>query len=190
MNIRVLLLAAALSGCGGVPGPADTAQLPPGEFAAADPDVSAVNYATAAFSNQASTYGNPAAGAEAVLALEYVAGAMNTAPRWVAIDPAVKSGLLQARAELRETLGIAPNASSQAVVNALSTARLALQVDDQPDAEAALHDPAFTLPPAKTIELLGNLPYLQPVNAATLQAQEAVSGIPPQTQAAGGLVSY
>ena len=178
----MLLLAAALAGCGALPGPADTAQLPPGEFTAADPDVAAVNYATAAFSNQSSTYGNPAAGAEAALALEYSAGALNTEPRWVGLDPDVKSQLLQARLDLRAALGITPNAPSQTVVNALSAARLALQADDPAAAAMALRNPAFTLPPDKTIAILGNLPYLQPVNVATLVAQEAISDVASQPQ--------
>jgi hypothetical protein len=177
MKWRALLLAAWLPACSTMLGPVDTAQLPPGEFASPDPDVAAVNYAAAAFSDQSSTYGNPAAAAEAALAVEYIAGALNTQPRWAALDPGIKDDLLQARDQLRETLGIAPGASSQSVVNALSAARRALQAGDKTAAEAAVSGPAFTFKPDKTIEMLGNLPYLQKVNAVTLQAEEAVSGI-------------
>ena len=189
MKWRALLLAAWLPACSGLPGPVDTAQLPAGEFASADPDVAAVNYAAAAFSDQASTYGNPAAGAEAALAVEYIAGALNTGARWTGIDPDIKSGLLQARTQVREALGVAPGAPSQAVVNALSAARMALQAGDTPSAEAALTGPVFTLPPAKTVEVLGNLPYMQPVDAVTLKAEDAVSGIPSSPGPTQGLGS-
>jgi hypothetical protein len=189
VNWRVLLLAALLPGCSGLPGPVDTAQLPPGEFASADPDVAAVNYAADAFSNQANTYGDPAAGAEAALAMVYIAGELNTASRWVNLDQDLKDQLLQGREMVREALGVAPNASSQAVVNALSAARVALQAGNQAAAAAALQNPAFTMPPDKTIQALANLPYMQPVNAATLQAQDVVSGVNPVPSLATGFVT-
>jgi hypothetical protein len=189
MKARVLLLAAWLSACGALPGPVDTAQLPPGEFAGPDPQVAAISYAAAAFSDQSSTYGNPAAGAEAALAVEYSAGALNNGARWSGLDSTIKSNLVQGRNDLRKALGIAPGASSQAVVNGLSAARFALQANDPAAAATALSNPAFTLTPDKTIEVLGNLPYLQPLNAATLAVEEAVSGVssgPGQTQGAAG----
>ena len=118
----------AVAACGTLPGPVDTARLPPGEFAVPDPDVAAVNYAAAAFSDQSSTYGNPAAGAEAALAVEFIAGALNSNARWVGIDPDVKAKLLQGRRRAAPRCwASAPNAPSQAVVNALSAARFALQ---------------------------------------------------------------
>jgi hypothetical protein len=189
MKWQVLVLAAWLPACSAMLGPVDTAQLPPGEFASPDPDIAAVNYAAAAFSDQSSTYGNPAAGAEAALAVEYIAGALNTQARWVGVDPEIKSDLLQARLSVRETLGVAPGAPSQAVVNALSVARRALQAGDKAGAEAALSGPVFTFKPAKTVELLGNLPYLQPVNAVTLKAEEAVSGVASSPGPTAGLGS-
>jgi hypothetical protein len=187
---RALLLAALVSACGVLPGPVDTARLPPGEFASGDRDVAAVNYAAAAFSDQSSTYGNPAGGAEAALAMEYISGELNTSPRWVGMNTDTKDGLLRGREELRATLGIAPDASSQTVVNALSAAKQALQAGDKAAAAAALRNPAFTFSPEKTIEVLGNLPYMQPVNAATLQAAEAVSGVEPAPPLTSGLTSY
>lgn len=191
---RAMLLAALLPGCTALTasfaGSVDTAQLPPGEFASADPDIEAVTYASEAFSNQASTYGDPAAGAEAVLALEYSAGALNNEPRWAGLSPDIKAGMIRGRIAVRDVLGVTSDASSQSVVNALSAARRALQIEDRPAALAALRSPVFTLGPDKTLELLGNLPYLQPVNVATLQAVEAVSGVAPQAPLSTGMVSY
>ena len=190
MKSRALLLAAWLSACGALPGPVDTAQLPPGEFAGPDPQVAAVNYAAAAFSDQSSTYGNPAAGCRGGAGSRVYCRRVEQRDRGGrAIDPTIKSNLVQGRDDLRKALGIAPDASSQAVVNGLSAARFALQANDQAAAAAALSNPAFTLTPDKTIEVLGNLPYLQPLNAATLAAEEAVSGVssgPGQTEGAAG----
>lgn len=189
-----MLLACLLPGCsaltGTFTGAVDAAQLPPGEFTSADPDVEAVNYASDAFSNQASTYGNPAAGAEAVLALEYSAGALSTEGRWAGLNPDIKAGLITGRIAVRDILGVAPGASSQALVNALSATRRALQKEDRPAALAALQNPMFTFGPDKTLEILGNLPYVQPVNVAMLQAVEAVSGIAPQAPLSSGMISY
>lgn len=190
MRWRALLLAALLPACGALTGVVDTAQLPPGEFSAKDPDVEAVNYASEAFSNQASTYGNPAAGAEAALAMEYAAGALGAAPRWAGLSPDLKAQMISGRAAVRNVLGIAPNASSQAIVDALAAARRALQAEDNAAALTALRSPVFTLAPEKTLEILGNLPYLQPVNVALLQAAEAVSGVAPQAPLSLGLQSY
>lgn len=194
MRCLALLLGALLPGCSALTasltGTVDQAQLPPGEFTSTDPQVEALKYASDAFSNQASTYGNPAAGAEAVLALEYSAGALSTDGRWAGLNPDIKAGMVSGRLALRNAIGVAPGASSQELVNALSAARRALQTEDRPAALAALRSPIFTLGPDKTLELLGNLPYLQPVNVATLQAEEAVSGIAPQAPLWSGVVSY
>ena len=172
-------MAALLSACAGFPGVVDSAQLPPGEFASGDPDVAAVDYAAAAFSASSSTYGDPAAGAEAALAMDYIAGELSTAPRWAYVDPDITAGLLRGRDETRAALGVVPGAPSQAVVNALSAARIALQAGDRTAAEAALRSPVFTRPPDKTIEALGNLPYMQAADASTLRAKEALSGTAP-----------
>lgn len=178
---RLALAAAALlpAACAGLPPAVDAARLPPGEFAGPDPDVAAVQYAAQAFSASSSTYGDPAAGAEAALALEYAAGALNANPRWASVDAGTKAQLLQGRAEMRAALGVAPGAPSQGVVDSLAAARRALQAGDTAKAMAALGNPAFTKPPEQEIATLGNLPYLQQANAATLRAAEAASADAP-----------
>ncbi len=69
-----------------MPPPPDTARLPPGVFGPLDQDVQATQYAQYAFADPARTYGNPVAGAQAVLAMDYIAGELNTSPRWANIN--------------------------------------------------------------------------------------------------------
>jgi hypothetical protein len=178
MTYRLLLLAALIpAACGPLPPPPDTAHLPPGVFDGADQDVPAVQFAAYAFSASSRTYGNPAEGAQAVLAMDYIAGQLNTDPRWAGLDDDTKAQLLEARDQTRATVGIAPNAPSQLVVDSLVTARNDLRADDQPGAAAAVTNAAFTKPPAETIQILGNLPYLREVNVATLHAADELFGV-------------
>jgi hypothetical protein len=168
-------MAAALAACT-VPAPIDTASLPPGVFGAGDQDLPAVQLAQTAFVDTQRSYGNPAAGAEAVLALEYLAGEMNTGARWSGLSAGTKQDLLQARTDLRAAVGIAPDAPSQRVVDSLLQARNDLASGDTAAAEKALDNPAFPAGGAKTVEVLGNLPYVRMANVATREAaEEAVS---------------
>ncbi len=168
---RLLLLAVLLpAACGPLPPPPDAARLPPGVFQGADQDVPAVQFAADAFSAASRTYGNPAAGAQAVLAMDYIAGAMNTDPRWAHVDGDTKVELLQGRDDTRAAVGIALGAPSQTVVDSLAVVHRDLEDGDQNGALAALANPIFTKPPAETLQILGNLPYLQTANVATLHA--------------------
>ncbi len=176
MRYRHLFLLAALipAACGPLPPPADTAQLPPGVFGVLDQDVPAIQYAAYVFAMPSRSYGNPTEGAQAVMAMDYIAGELNTAPRWAFMPATTQMQLLQARRDTRAAIGIAPNAPSQLVVNSLYAARNYLRIDQEQAAEAAVSNPAFTLPPAQTIQRLANLPYIQSANVATQNANENV----------------
>lgn len=170
-----LLVALWPAACGPLPPPVDSARLPPGLFGTLDQDMAAVLYAQVAFASAARTYGNPAEGALAALALEYEAGALNTSPRWAYVPAITQLQLLQARIEMRAAAGIAPGAPSQAVVDALAGAIKALRNGDAAAAMAALRSPAFTGTPEATLRKLANLPYLQVANVATARAAEAIT---------------
>ena len=81
-----------------------------------------------------------------------------------------KMQMLKARAEVRQTLGVLPNAPSQEVVNGLVGAANALAAHDSQAAEQALSAPAFARPAPQTLQVLSNLPYLQMANVATQRA--------------------
>ena len=169
MRHRVLVLAmtALLASCTPTP-PPSTARLPPGAFGGnGDNDIWAINTAEWAFASPARTRGNPIDAIRAVLAIEYLAGELSTSPRWDFMSRLTKLEMLEARQEVRATLGIAENAPSQAVANAL----LALSLNPTPAAaDVLLKPPVFTLSPAETLTRIENLPYLQMANIASLHA--------------------
>ncbi|WP_158745563.1 hypothetical protein [Acidisphaera sp. L21] len=167
-------LAAFVAACGPLSAPPDTASLPPGVFGPSDQDVPATQYAENAFADAARTYGNPMIAAQAVLAMDYIAGQLNTSPRWANIPADTKVELLNGRAETRAAVGIAPNAPSQLVIDSLVAARNDLAVGNKDAAIAALTNSAFPAGGARTIELLSNLPYIQLANLSTLHASTAL----------------
>ena len=171
-----LLLTAGLAACGPLPPPPDTARLPPGVFGPLDQDIPATQYAQYAFADAARTYGNPAAGAEAVLAMDYIAGQLNTSPRWANIGATTQLQLLQARVATRAAVGIAPNAPSQLVVDSLLKARNDLATGNPAAAASALDNAAFPAGGARTVQVLANLPYIQAANVATQHAAEELYG--------------
>lgn len=173
MRSRAVLLAVGLAACGPTlppPPPIDTARLPPGVFGPADQDLPAALYAQNALSDPARTYGNPAAGAQAALAVEYLAGELASSPRWSSLDPGIQEGMVMGRIELRRAIGIAPAAPSQLVVDRLVAARNDLASGDTVGAARALDGPAFPQGGAHTVEALGNLPYLQVASVAVQHA--------------------
>ncbi len=171
-----LVFTASMAGCGPLPPPPDTARLPPGVFGPLDQDVQATQYAQYAFADAARTYGNPVEGAQAVLAMDYVAGQLNTSPRWVGISAATQMELLQARVDTRAAVGIAPNAPSQLVVDSLVAARDDLASGHRDAAVSALDNPAFPAGGARTVEVLANLPYVRMANVATQHAAGELYG--------------
>jgi hypothetical protein len=172
MRLGVLALAAALAlgACAAPTPPPSTADLPPGAFGSnGDNDIMAINTAAWAFSNPARTHGNPVNAIRAVLAIEYLGGELSSSPRWNFMSGLTKLQMLEARQEVRQTLGIAPDAPSQAVANAL----LALSVNPTPSTAAqVLKPPVFTLPPEETLARIENLPYLKMANLASHGASE------------------
>ena len=166
-----ICLAGTLAACGAITPPPDTARLPPNAFGTyADGDIGAINVSAWAFADPSRTGNDPADAARAVAAVDYLAGELNTSPRWDFMSPLTKMQMLQARVEVRAALGIAPQAPSQDVVDQLLYAGEALTAGSAQGAVAALTPPAFTLPPAETLGRLANLPYLQEANVATQHA--------------------
>src|SRR5690242_16767345 len=116
----LLLVLLVPAGCAYVTAPPDTARLPPNAFGTyADGDVGAINQAAWAFADPIRTRNNPADAARAAAAVDYLAGELNSNPRWQFMSVLTKMEILQARAEVRHALGIAPASPSQEVVNRL-----------------------------------------------------------------------
>jgi hypothetical protein len=166
---RLAISALAIAACTVRP-PPDTASLPFAAFGTLDNDVAAANQASWAFAAPARTSNNPVDAARAVTAVDFLAGELSSNPRWVTLSPLTKQEMLQARLDVRQALGIRPDAPSQLVVNALLQFAAAWQAGDQPVAMQVLAAPIFTLPPQQTLQLLANLPYIRSANIASIEA--------------------
>jgi hypothetical protein len=176
-RISLVALFAALTpaACGVTP-PPDTAVVPPAAFGGLlGPDVAAMNLAAYAFGDASRTYGNPAEAARALAALDYMAGEINTNPRWSGISALAQVNMLRARVTMRRAMGIDLSAPSQVVVNSLLAASAAFAAGNTAQAAAILHPPAF---PADIVQRLSNMPYIASVNAATTEAGDDLTSFP------------
>jgi hypothetical protein len=170
--IPFLILALCLAGCATLPATQRTPFLPAGVFGTyEDNAIGAINQSAWAFASPANTRGNPAEAARAVIALEYLSGELKENPRWVGMDAAIKLHIGRARDDLRQILGIRPDAPPQIVVNTLLALALDLQTGNRPAAMQVLGSAIFTQPPERTLQVLSNLPYVQEANLATTRAE-------------------
>jgi hypothetical protein len=167
----VLLVCLSIAACGAIQR-TDTAQLPPFFYGPLiDNDIGAINEASWALGSPDRTRGDPVEALRSAIAVEYLAGELNTAPRWAAMSPITKMQMLQARAEFRRVLGFTPDAPSQGVINAEISALWNLERGDVAGAQQALSGPIFTQPPQQTMQVLNNLPTLPAARAATADAE-------------------
>ena len=151
----------------------DTARLQPGELGAGiNQDTNAVYLAQWAFADPGRTRDRPIDAARAAASMDYIAGQLYTSPRWSNIPALTKEQLLQGRQEVRQALGVAPGAPSQAVVDRLAATADALQHQDQTAALRQLGPPVFTSAPQDVLARLTNLPYLQMANVSTMHAAQ------------------
>lgn len=141
-----------------------------------DPGTAAVVTTAWTLAEPSRTRGNPAGAARAAAGVDYLAGDLYANPRWVWISPLLKQQMLDARVEVRRTLGINPAAPSQQVVDSLLGVASAVAAGDRATAEAALKSPVFTLPPDQTFALLANLPPTPEANVATQRLNNAFVG--------------
>src|ERR1700748_869465 len=159
------LLCLVATSCAALPPPAG---LPPGIYGIyQDNDLGAINQSSWAFAAPSRTLGSPVDAAKAVLAVDYLAEELVVNPRWLQVSPITKQQMLVARADIRHAVGIAPDAPSQLVANALLQTISGLQTGDQAAVMQALALPVFTLPPAQTLQVLTDLPYIRSANIAT-----------------------
>ena len=149
---------------------------PPGAFGSnGDEDIAAADLASWAFSSSRNTRNHPIEAARSIAAVDYLAGELNSNPRWIGISQLVQMEMLQARTQVRSVIGIAPNARSQLVVNSLSRYAAALvATGNQAQAAQYLANPAFTLGPLLTEAKLVNLPFMSLTNVATQRAAASI----------------
>jgi hypothetical protein len=169
MRVAVALACIAVAGCAVQP-PPDTASVPPGAFGMTDNDLAAANQASYAFAIPARTWNDPVDAARASAAVDFLAGELSSNPRWVMLSPLTKMKMLEARADVRRTLGIRPDAPSQYVTNGLLQFAWLFESGGAPAAMQVLQAPIFTLSPEQTFQILNAMPYIQSANIATLDA--------------------
>jgi hypothetical protein len=178
MKRAALLLLVCLSAASCAIGPpVDTSMMPSSAFGTGnqDPPTAALNVSSWAFADPARTRNNPGEAARAVASVDYLAGDLNTSPRWVYVSPITKQRMLLARAEVRNALAVPANAPSQELVNRLLGVTQAAYAHNPPAELAALQSPIFTLGPTQTLDRLANLPYLPETNVATLRANAEIN---------------
>jgi hypothetical protein len=168
-RLGVVLSCVAIAACAIQP-PPDTASVPFGAFGTLDNDVAAANQASWAFAAPARTLNDPVDAARAVAAIDYLAGELSSNPRWIMVSPLTRQEMLQARTDVRQVLGIMPDAPSQFVVETLLQFAWLWQSGNWPVAMQALASQVFTLPPQQTLLVLRNLPYVRSANIASADA--------------------
>ena len=174
-RVLTFALLLMLAGCGLPVQTVDTARLAPGQLGTGfDPDVTAVNFAQWAFADPARTRGRPVEGARAVAAMDYIAGSLNTSPRWDNIPATIQMQLLQGRVQARRAIGVVPGAPSQAVIDRLTMAADALAHADQPAALQQLDAPIFDAAAPVVLARLADLPYVPAANVSTMRAANAL----------------
>jgi hypothetical protein len=152
--LPVLLTALVLVGCSAAPG---TPWL--GGFG--DPVRGAALRAPIALGDTSRWSGRPAEAAEAAAELEFLASEFATNSRYaVEANPAVAQQLEAARREMRDFLGVAPDAAPDLVRAALRRAAASLRAGSRAGAEAALSGPAFAYGPSATLGRLASMPRL------------------------------
>ncbi len=165
--VSTALACAGLAGCGPYV-PPDTAQMTMVRGFPVMTENDAINLIEYYLARPESTHGLPALGARAVASADWLAGRPYLTGDYGDYAPVTRIQWVIARREWRAVLGIAPGTPSQVVVDHLLFAAMALEHADRALALAQLQPPAFTLGPDRTLDVLGNLPYLTALpNAAT-----------------------
>jgi hypothetical protein len=147
-----------------------------------DIDVRALDVASYSFGHWRAMQGDPAMAAEAVAALDYMGGKLNTSPRWSVMPSIFRMNMLTSRNAVRAQLGIGRDVPSQAVVDAMLGLSSAYRAGNQAKVAQILASPIFSLGAAATAQRLANLPYMPSVANATAHA--AAYGLP--TSIVGG----
>ncbi len=119
--------------------------------------------------------GNPAQAARAAVQLEFLDQSFRGDPRYMhTASGATLHAVRLGRTELRQAIGIAPDAPPDPLIAQLREAADALDAGSRARAEAALSGPMFPQGGAATLSRLGSLPFLPRVSEAAGAANAEV----------------
>ncbi|MGG5810036.1 hypothetical protein [Falsiroseomonas sp. CW058] len=167
-----LLLPALIAGCAALPAREEaTLPLPVQRPRGPEPTPEIILAAQRAFVDPGRLAGNPAAAAEALWQLEYLAAVMGRGGPARDLDPRAAIPLRRGRAEARAALGLRADAPPQAAVDALHAAATALRSGDRARAAAAL---ATLGAGGDAVDRLGRLPPLPAAREGTEAAWVAL----------------
>jgi hypothetical protein len=165
---RLLLLPLLLAGCA-----PDPAAVWLGGIG--DPVRGAALNAPRMLGNTGRWAGQPAQAALAAVQLEFLAQQFRINPLYMnGVSGTTLANLDFGRAEMRQAIGIAPDAPPDAVMAQLREAAAAIEAGSPARAEAALSGPMFPLGPQATLRRLGTLPFLPAVSAAAGAANQEI----------------
>ena len=143
---------------------------------AADPLRASIAAMAPAFADQArGLAGHPAAAAQAAAQLEYVTAALPRSRNYAGFPEQVWRGLVLARQEMRDALGVADDALPENVIPALLSAASALRGDDPARAALALPAPMFRPGGERSVARLGESGPLPQGAIATGLAQQEMA---------------
>jgi len=156
MRALFLLAVLALGACGLKP--VDLAVMPQGTYGpGVDVDEGAIATAEATLGPATPPQTEIGRLALALASVEYLAGEYSAGGRWGLLNPLVQAEMMMARDEIRTALAVAPQATSQQVVDSLLAVSHATGADEQ---RAALAGPFFTLGAEPTRARLQAMPPL------------------------------
>lgn len=186
MRAAVFALSLPLLACGGG-GPAPQYATLPADAVAGvgDPTRAAIISSAYAFNTPGGVSRQPVEAARAAAQVEHLATEIPYGPRWREFNPSLGAELAAARGELREALGIAPDAPPQAVVDALYAASRALAAGDSAAAERLLPPPAFR-DGRTTLARLSSLPPLPRTGTATALTERELVRVDQIDRQSGG----
>ncbi len=159
---------------------------PPGP----DPVRGAITATAAAFANQGQRLaGQPEATARAVAQFEYLYDAIGREARWGALVPSVRISLRIARDEIRQVIGIRPEATGPQVVQAMAQVVRSLRVRDRNGAGGALSGAIFAPGGQATLFRLNRPAPMPAAEQATAQLAAEVARLDAQGGWAGSVAS-
>lgn len=164
MDCKALIVLAglALAGCGSnLLQPTNTATMPHNPYGGPVMNqTEAIALSSWALKDPANTAGNPERAARAIAAEDWLAGQTILYGNYNGWAPNGQVSWSMFREQVRAAIGVAPDASSQDLVNRLLAAADALKAGKPDTAKAQLSAPIFTRGPDATLAALTNLPAL------------------------------
>ena len=172
-SASILALAALLSACALQAPQPPREPLPPAPLVRsggfADPTQQVVLGAAYVFGDPRRVAGRPADAARAAAQLGWLTLALPQDPRWIPATATLFGELRRAEAEMRQTLGLSPDASVGTVTRALTAAADALDQGDRAGALAAL----APIAPGGAAGVLAKLGAMPPMPRAAVATQTA-----------------